>query len=149
MPKKPAFFVALVAFIVLASAAYAQYGAPSPTPVAPMAPAGTTSGVERHTLQNVNFPDGYTTIQSYNIISPGATVARHTHPGIEVGYIIEGEGDFFVAGEPAKHLKPGDSFVNPAGVPHYAKNAFADKPLKILSIYVVDKSKPLSTPAPM
>jgi quercetin dioxygenase-like cupin family protein len=149
MSKRLAFYLTAILFVLVATAAYAQYGPPTTTPTpGPVAPP-TTSGVERHTLQTTDFPNGYTTVQSYNIISPGATVARHTHPGIEVGYIIEGEGDFFVQGETTKHLKTGDSFVNPAGVPHYAKNSSADKPLKVLSIYVVEKGKPLATAAPM
>jgi len=143
MPKKTVFSIAILAFTMAASAAYAQYGMPPPT----TAPA--TSGVTRTILQNIAFPgDGYATVQAYNVIAPGATVARHTHPGIEVGYVLEGEGDFTVQGEPTKHLKAGESFVNPNSVPHGAHNTSLDKPLKVLSVYVVDKSKPLATAAP-
>jgi quercetin dioxygenase-like cupin family protein len=143
MPKKPAFFVALVAFCALASAAYAQYGMPSPTPVAPAAP----SAITRTILHTADFPDQYQTIQAYVVIAPGGTAASHTHPGIEIGYILDGEGDFYVKGEPKRHLKGGDSFLNPAGVPHGAINTSSTQPLKIVSTYVVDKSKPLATPA--
>jgi mannose-6-phosphate isomerase-like protein (cupin superfamily) len=45
------------------------------------------------------------------------------------------------------HVKPGDSWEIPAGLIHDAK-VTGDKPLKIIAIYVVDKNKPLATPAP-
>lgn len=143
MPKKPAFFVALIAFCALASAAYAQYGVPSPTPVAPAAP----SAITRTILHTADFPDQFQTIQAYVVIAPGGIAASHTHPGIEVGYVLGGEGDFYVKGEAKRHLHAGDSFLNPAGVPHGAINTSSTQPLKIVSTYVVDKSKPLATPA--
>ncbi|HTX04124.1 MAG TPA: cupin domain-containing protein [Candidatus Acidoferrales bacterium] len=143
MPKKPAFYVAVLAFCTIASAAYAQYGMPSPTPVAPVAP----SAISRTVLHTADFPDQFQTIQAYVVIAPGATAAAHTHPGIELGYVLDGEGDFYVKGEPKRHLKPGDSFLNPAGVPHGAVNTSSTQPLKIVSTYVVEKGKPLATPA--
>ncbi len=56
------------------------------------------------------------------MIAPGVTAASHTHPGVELGYVIDGEMDFYVQGQPKRHVKAGDSFMNPAGVPHGAIN---------------------------
>jgi mannose-6-phosphate isomerase-like protein (cupin superfamily) len=44
-------------------------------------------------------------------------------------------------------LKPGESWAIPAGAIHDAK-VVGDKPLKIMAIYIVEKDKPLATPAP-
>ena len=76
---------------------------------------------------------------------PGAAVPKHTHPGEEVGYVLEGELTVEVEGSPAKTLKAGDSFFIPAGQVHSAKNASAAA-ANVLSTYIVEKGKPLATP---
>ena len=50
-------------------------------------------------------------------------------------------------GKPDQHLKAGDSYMIPAGTVHDAKVP-GDKALKVLGVYVVDKTKPLASPAP-
>ena len=80
-------------------------------------------------------------------IAAGALAARHTHPGEEISYVMEGEADLLVDGQPPRHLKAGDAFVIPAGVIHAAK--VSDKgPVKLIGVYVVEKGKPLAPPAP-
>jgi quercetin dioxygenase-like cupin family protein len=74
-------------------------------------------------------------------------VGRHTHPGEEISYVIEGEGEILVEGQPAVKLKAGDGFVVPNGAKHDAHNTGA-QPLKLAAIYVVEKGQPLATPAP-
>jgi mannose-6-phosphate isomerase-like protein (cupin superfamily) len=44
-------------------------------------------------------------------------------------------------------VKAGDGFVVPAGAKHDARNTGA-APLKAVAVYVVEKGKPLTTPAP-
>ncbi len=80
-------------------------------------------------------------------IAPGSFAGRHTHPGDEISYILEGEGEVLVEGQPPLKVKPGDGFVIPAGAKHDAHNTGAT-PLKLVGVYVVDKGKPLATPAP-
>jgi quercetin dioxygenase-like cupin family protein len=80
-------------------------------------------------------------------IQPGGTAGRHTHPGIETGYILEGEADLLIDGRPDQHLKAGDSYSIPAGAVHDAR-VHGDKALKVLGIYIVDKTRPLASPAP-
>ena len=104
-------------------------------------------GIKRTPLQKVEFPDGFSTVTGIAEIPAGGSAGRHTHPGIEVGYVMEGEGDLIVEGQPDRHVKAGDSWQIAAGVPHDAKVS-GDKSLKVLAVYVVDKSKPLATPAP-
>jgi quercetin dioxygenase-like cupin family protein len=104
-------------------------------------------GIKRTPLQKVEFPDGYNTVTGIAEIPAGATAGRHTHPGIETGYVMEGEGDLLIDGQPPLHLKAGDSYQIPAGAIHDAKVS-GDKSLKVLGVYVVDKTKPLASPAP-
>ena len=129
------------ALTAVASAAYAQYGAgPSPQPQA--SPALT-----RSVLQTMEYPgDQYKTIEIYGVLAPRAFAPWHTHPGVETGYVIDGEGDLMVKGQPTRHLKAGDSWQTAAETPHAVQNT-SSAPFKFVSVYVVEKSKPLATPA--
>ncbi len=80
-------------------------------------------------------------------IAPGGTAGRHTHAGEEISYVLEGEGEVLMEGQPPLKVKAGDGFVIPAGVKHDARNT-GTRPLKVLAVYVVEKGKPLATPAP-
>ena len=105
------------------------------------------AGIKRTPLQKADFPDGYSIVTVSAELAPGASAGRHTHPGAEIGYVLDGEVDLMVEGQETRHLKAGESWQIPPGVPHDAKTA-GDKPLKFIGIYVVDKTKPLATPAP-
>jgi quercetin dioxygenase-like cupin family protein len=105
------------------------------------------AGIKRTPLQKADFPDGYSIVSVAAELAPGASAGRHTHPGMEMGYVLDGEVELMVQGQETKHLKAGDSWQIGPGVPHDAKT-IGDKPLKFIGIYVVDKTKPLATPAP-
>jgi quercetin dioxygenase-like cupin family protein len=77
---------------------------------------------------------------------PGAAVPKHTHPGEEVAYILEGEITLEVDGKPPQALKAGDTFFLPANTVHAAKNT-GKGPAAVLSTYLVEKGKPLASPA--
>ena len=51
-----------------------------------------------------------------------------------------------VAGQPDRVVKAGESFVIPAGTVHNAKNS-SNAPAKLVGVYVVEKGKPLASPA--
>src|SRR3984893_14665088 len=80
-------------------------------------------------------------------IAPGASAGRHTHPGDEITYVMEGEGELLIEGEPPLKFKAGNGFVVKAGLKHDAHNTGA-QPLKLAAIYVVEKGKPTATPVP-
>ena len=80
-------------------------------------------------------------------VAPGARAGRHTHPGDEISYVIEGEATLLVDGQPPRQVKAGESFVIPAGTVHDAHNN-GSSPIKLVGVYVVEKGKPLATPAP-
>ena len=77
--------------------------------------------------------------------APGASVGRHTHFGEEIGYVIEGTLSVEIDGV-TKTVKAGEAFIVPNGKPHNATNAGTGK-ASILATYIVEKGKPLATPA--
>nr|WP_315182982.1 cupin domain-containing protein [uncultured Albidiferax sp.] len=80
-------------------------------------------------------------------VAPGAKAGRHTHPGDEISYVLEGEATLLVDGQPPRIIKAGESFVVPAGVVHDAHNDGA-VPTRLVGVYVVEKGQPLASPAP-
>ena len=104
------------------------------------------SGIKRTPLQKVEFPDGYVTVTGIAEVPAGGTAGRHSHPGIETGYVLEGELEIIIDGQPPMKLKAGNTYQIPAGAVHDVKAG--DKPFKVLAVYVVDKNKPLASPAP-
>lgn len=116
----------------------------SPAGAQAPAPAG---GVTRTILNKADGPGGQlVSIQALAEVSAGVLVARHTHPGVETGYLLSGGGTLSVRGQPDRELKAGDSYLVPAEVPHAFMNGNA--PAKLLVTYVVDRDKPLASPAP-
>ncbi len=110
-------------------------------------PPAATPGVTRKILSQTDGPTpGYVTIIAEAEIEAGVTVARHTHPGIESAYIIEGGLELPIEGQPTRALKPGDGFQVPPKTPH-AGGKNGDKKTKIAITYVVEKGKPLASPA--
>jgi quercetin dioxygenase-like cupin family protein len=110
-------------------------------------PTATTPGVTRKILTQMDGPmPGYVTINAEAEIEPGVTIARHTHPGIESGYILEGGLDLPMEGQPTRTLKPGDGFQVPPYTPH-AGGKNGDKKTRVAITYVVEKDKPLASPA--
>ena len=78
---------------------------------------------------------------------PGASPGRHTHPGDEIGYILEGTVVVEQDGQPKLTRTAGQAFHIPAGTIHTATNTGTGT-ARILATYVVEKGKPLATPAP-
>ncbi|SOY67366.1 conserved exported hypothetical protein [Cupriavidus taiwanensis] len=80
-------------------------------------------------------------------VAPGAYAGRHTHPGDEISYVMEGEVQLLIEGQSPRMVKAGESFVVPAGVVHDAHNS-SSAAARVLGVYVVEKGKPLASPAP-
>jgi quercetin dioxygenase-like cupin family protein len=103
-------------------------------------------GIKRTILLRTDDPGApaYEAVMGIAEIAPGAMAGRHRHPGIEIGYILEGSVTLEHEGQPAKALTAGDSFKNEPGV-HNAKNT-GTTPVRILAVYLVQKGKPLAEP---
>jgi quercetin dioxygenase-like cupin family protein len=79
-------------------------------------------------------------------LATGGHAARHTHPGDEVVYVTEGEIEITVEGPAPVRLKAGQGFSVPARKVHEARNV-GSVPVQLIATYVVEKGKPIASPA--
>lgn len=86
-------------------------------------------------------------VQTLAELTVGGTAPRHTHPGEEFGYVLEGTATLDIAGQPQQSLKAGDPFFIPANTAHQVRNTGAI-PFRLIGTYFNESGKPLSTPAP-
>lgn len=111
------------------------------------APPAAVAGVKRKVLSQLDGPmPGYVTINMEVEIDSGVTIARHTHPGIESSYVLEGGFELPMQGQPTRMLKAGDGFQVPPETPH-AGGKPGNTKSRIAITYVVEKGKPLASPA--
>ena len=104
------------------------------------------AGTKRIDLQrhDLSVP-GREVIQTVVELDPGVKSSRHTHPGEEIVYVLEGASlEYEVEGKLAVTLKPGDVLFIPAGTIHSARNVGNRKGAE-LATYIVEKGKPLLT----
>jgi quercetin dioxygenase-like cupin family protein len=110
-------------------------------------PPAATGGVTRKILSQTDGPaPGYVTLLVEATIEAGVPVGRHTHPGIESAYVLEGGFELPIQGQPTRTLKAGDAFQIPAETPH-AGGKPGDAKTRVLITYVVEKGKPLASSA--
>jgi quercetin dioxygenase-like cupin family protein len=103
--------------------------------------------IKRTPLQTVDVVGSpYQTVTGIAEIAPNVNIGRHTHPGYETGYLLEGDLTLLVEGKPALPLKPGESYQIPLNAVHDARSG--DKGAKVLAVYIVERGKPLAVPAP-
>ena len=127
---------AIVTFVALAAAGIvATVGAQQP---------GFTRTVIQQSDLSVPGRESVTAIAEFQ---PAATVGRHTHPGEEIGYVLEGTIVLEQDGKPPVTLGAGKTFFIPAGTIHNATNSGAGR-ARVLANYIVEKGKPVATPAP-
>ncbi|HKX06188.1 MAG TPA: cupin domain-containing protein [Methylomirabilota bacterium] len=99
--------------------------------------------LQRHDL---SVP-GREVVQTIVELAPGTTAPRHTHPGEEIIYVLDGTWEYTVEGKPPATLKAGDVLFIPAGTIHSARNAGTGRAAE-LATYIVEKGKPLITVVP-
>jgi quercetin dioxygenase-like cupin family protein len=101
------------------------------------------SGTKRTELQrhDLSVP-GREVIQVRVDFDPDYVSPRHTHPGEEIVYVLEGTLEYEVEGKPPVTLKAGDVLFIPARTIHAAKNVGSGNGAE-LATYVVEKGKPL------
>ena len=102
-------------------------------------------GIKRVDLQRHDLSaPGREAIQVRVEFDPGAAFGKHTHPGEEIIYVLEGTLEYQIEDKPPVMLKAGDVLFIPAGTVHSARNAGSSKGAE-LATYVVEKGKPLLT----
>ena len=122
-----AVFVSLFVFAVPAYAAQAQ-----------AMPGVTRTDLQRHDL---SVP-GREVVQVRVDLAPGVVAPRHSHPGEEIVYAIEGAMEYRLEGKPPVTLNAGEVLFIPAGTIHEVKNVGSGNAAE-LATYIVEKGKPL------
>ena len=104
--------------------------------------------IKRTVLQRADDPGSakYEAVMAVAEIPAGGTSGRHTHPGIELAYVLDGTVVIERDGSKPVTLRAGDVIENLGGVVHNATNP-GKKPVKILGVYIVEKGKPMAEPA--
>jgi quercetin dioxygenase-like cupin family protein len=100
-------------------------------------------GIKRTDLQrhDLSVP-GREVVQVRVELAPGVSFPKHTHPGEEIIYVLEGTWEYTVEGKPPVTLKAGEVLFIPAVTIHSAKNVGSGNGAE-LATYVVEKGKPL------
>ncbi len=138
MLRKILFGAALATFAV-ADVATAQQQLPTMTQ--------QTATIKRTPLQKFDVPGtNYETVIGMAEIVPNVNIGRHTRPGPEAGFMLAAEMVLLIEGQPAKTVKIGESYQVPSGAIHDAKAG--PNGAKVIATYVVEKGKPLASPAP-
>ena len=102
-------------------------------------------GIERKLFDRMDVPAGYEVVVGSAELPPGVSIGRHTHHGVEFGYVASGEMEFDVEGKAPFRLKAGEFYKIDAGKIHDARSVGGAA--KAVAIWVVEKGKPLSEPA--
>ena len=82
-------------------------------------------------------------------LPPGAAAPVHAHPGIGVGYVLEGSYESQYEGEPLQRFTAGDAIYDLARTPHLiARNGSDTLPLRFIMTFVVAKGDTTILPLP-
>jgi quercetin dioxygenase-like cupin family protein len=110
--------------------------------LAPSMATAQQPGIKRIDLQrhDLSVP-GREVNQVLVEFAPGASFPRHSHPGEEIVYVVEGAVEYVLDGRPAVTLKAGEVLFVPSGTPHSARNVGTVKASE-LATYIVEKGKP-------
>lgn len=85
---------------------------------------------------------GMEVIASLAEYKPGDTIDVHTHHGVEAAYVIQGASVQLPGKDPMK-LATGATLLNLRDVKHAGFTIVGDQSLKLFTVHVVDKGKPL------
>jgi quercetin dioxygenase-like cupin family protein len=133
-------FLALGITLAVVGSAGAQ--TPDATAAAPK------PSIKRTPLQTTEVPSSvYKSTLGMGELPPTVCSGRHYHPGVEMTYVLDGEVVLSVDGAPDVTYKAGDSFQIPFQVIHEVKNPNSDRSTKLLSTWIWEKEKPMSTAA--
>src|SRR5947209_17450965 len=106
------------------------------------------TGAKRTVLTQMDLSGipGHEGVMVVTELAPGAKEPRHTHPGDLFAYVLEGTITVSMEGKPTATGKQGEVLGGPAGTVHSGENT-GKAPVKVLVTFVVEKGKPLTTPA--
>ena len=111
--------------------------------------AQAQEGIRRTDLMKQDLSvAGREVIQVLVEFAPGVEFPRHSHPGEELVYVVEGVLEYALEGRPPVTLKAGDVLFIPHGTVHAVKNVGGGKAAE-LATYIVEKGKPPLVLAPV
>jgi quercetin dioxygenase-like cupin family protein len=113
-------------------------GGPAPDVAQAQQPGTKRTDLQRHDLS----APGREVVQVRVDFDPGYVSPKHTHPGEEIIYVLEGTLEYRIGGNPPATVKPGDVLFVPAGTIHAVTNVGSGNGAE-LATYVVEKGKPL------
>jgi quercetin dioxygenase-like cupin family protein len=98
----------------------------------------------RHELKRTDLSGapGMEVITSVAEYQVGDVIPRHLHHGVETGYVLQGSTIQLPGKEPTR-LETGTPILNLRDVPHAGFKVVGPEPLKLLTVHIVDKDKPL------
>jgi quercetin dioxygenase-like cupin family protein len=85
---------------------------------------------------------GMEVIASVAEYKPGDVIRAHTHHGVEAAYVVQGARVQLPGKEPTALLS-GATLLNLRDVKHAGFTVVGDTPLKLFTVHIVDKDKPL------
>jgi quercetin dioxygenase-like cupin family protein len=99
---------------------------------------------QRHELKRADLTAAgdMEVITSISEIRKGESLARHYHHGVETGYVLQGTM-VQLAGQAPIMMQTGSTIMNLRDVPHAGFTVVGEQPLRLLTVHVVDKSRPL------
>ena len=132
---------------ICSAIAYAELKRKLGMPDVVAARAGNTNERIDFILQKFDVPGtNYETVIGLAEIVPNVNIGRHTHPGPESGFMLEGDFVLLVEGQAPLPVKAGESYKVPPGAVHDAQTGANGA--KVIATYVVEKGKPLAAPVP-
>jgi quercetin dioxygenase-like cupin family protein len=106
-------------------------------------------GASRVELLRTEIPetDDRELVMSLLALAPGGTAPIHKHPGIGIGYVLEGVYESQYEGEPLKRFAAGEAIYDLQDKPHLiARNGSSTEPLRLIMTFVVRKGQPTILP---
>jgi quercetin dioxygenase-like cupin family protein len=120
-----------VTAVLAGGVGYAQQVPPQPSPI------------KRTPLGKVEVPgSNYEVVFGITELPAGFKSGRHSHPGLVMAYVAEGEFWFVIDGQPENIYKVGESFQYAHSAIHN-EGAAGSKPVKVFAVFVVEKGKPM------
>ena len=102
--------------------------------------------IKRTTLQKFDvLGSNYETVIELTEFGPNAVLGRHTHPGTEASYVLQGDVTLEFDGGRAQTFKPGQSYQVPPGLVHAVRAGAAG--WKAVLVWTVEKGKTFRSPA--
>jgi len=97
--------------------------------------------LQRHDLTGTNMEVIVATVEA----PPGAVLPRHFHYGEEAVYVLEGSMIQTFEGKQEMNAT-GHSYIHVREVAHGGYKVIGDKPLKVLTVHIVDKGRQMTWP---